>query len=298
VIDDFDDRFTIHDVTSVCQAVGFNTIPAWMRPFDVLSNGEQFRVTLARALLERSEQDPVLLDEFTSVVDRQVAKIGSHAVARYARRNGMQVVAASCHYDIIEWLQPDWVIEPHDESFTWRSVQPRPEVVVEIARVDYSYWSRFAPFHYLSADLNRAAACFCLFIDEQPVAFAGVLHRPHHTVRNLKGVSRVVTLPDWQGLGLAFVLLDALGAAYKATGVVFHMYPAHPVLVRSFDRSSKWVMRRKPGYAGTKRGRSTLEGWPQGRRPCAVFRYVGPAETSTTSAAAFLSGAKAHDVAH
>ena len=76
VVDDFAERFSIEEIAAVCGAVGFNTIPAWIRPFAVLSNGERFRVELARRLLECG--DPILIDEFTSVVDRQVAKIASH----------------------------------------------------------------------------------------------------------------------------------------------------------------------------------------------------------------------------
>ncbi len=44
VIDDFTKTLSIADISTVCQSVGFNTIPAWMRPFAVLSNGERFRV--------------------------------------------------------------------------------------------------------------------------------------------------------------------------------------------------------------------------------------------------------------
>ena len=52
VVDDFDSKLSMQDISRVCQAVGFNTIPAWLRPFRVLSNGEQFRVELARRLIE------------------------------------------------------------------------------------------------------------------------------------------------------------------------------------------------------------------------------------------------------
>src|SRR4051794_13731339 len=52
VIDAFDDSLSMNDVSRVCQAVGFNTIPAWLRPHSVLSNGEQFRVHMARLMLE------------------------------------------------------------------------------------------------------------------------------------------------------------------------------------------------------------------------------------------------------
>jgi ABC-type ATPase with predicted acetyltransferase domain len=54
----------------------------------------------------------VVVDEFTSVIDRQIAKVGALAFGKNWRRNkGKKVVLLSCHYDIIEWLQPDWVYD-------------------------------------------------------------------------------------------------------------------------------------------------------------------------------------------
>jgi ABC-type Mn2+/Zn2+ transport system ATPase subunit len=85
VVDDFPKGMPTVDVAAACQAVGFNTIPAWMRPFAVLSNGEKFRVELARRLI--TGEQLVVIDEFTSVVDRQVAQIGAHAVQKYIRRS-------------------------------------------------------------------------------------------------------------------------------------------------------------------------------------------------------------------
>jgi hypothetical protein len=49
------------------------------------------------------------VDEFTSVVNRDVAKSMSHALQRYIRQKDLKIVIASCHFDIIEWLQPDYV---------------------------------------------------------------------------------------------------------------------------------------------------------------------------------------------
>src|SRR5262245_19276940 len=51
VIDDFPKSSSMEQISAVCQAVGFNTMPAWLRPYSVLSNGEKFRVELARRLL-------------------------------------------------------------------------------------------------------------------------------------------------------------------------------------------------------------------------------------------------------
>lgn len=287
VIDDFAERFGIKEISAICQAVGFNTIPAWLRPYGVLSNGEKFRVELARRMLEAGDEI-ITIDEFTSVIDRQVAQIGSHAVQKYVRAAGKKFVAASCHYDIVDWLQPDWVLEPATMKFTWRSLQRRPAVECELAAVSYETWSEFAPFHYLTADLNKAARCFALLINGRAAAFAGVLHRPHPKVRDIMGVSRLVTLPDFQGLGLAFALVDRLGAMYAAVGKRLHTYPAHPALVRGFDKSKMWALVKKPGEFSPKEGgTSTVGGF--GGRPCAVFQYAGPAHVDVDEARKFLT---------
>jgi ABC-type lipoprotein export system ATPase subunit len=289
VIDDFDKKYTIAQIAEICSAVGFNTIPSWMKPFGVLSTGEKFRVELARALLEAD--DLIMVDEFTSVVDRQVAHIGCQAVQKHVRKSGKKFVAVTCHYDVVEWLQPDWMLEPATMTFQWRSLRRRPDLHVEIARVDHAAWKLFAPFHYLTNELHKSAACFVMFVEGYPASFAGVLHRPHPKVDDVKGISRLVTLPDYQGLGLAMILSDTLGAAYKSAGKRLRTYPAHPSLVRSFDRSPRWVLKKKPGVfspslgetSGLKNANRTQDGehdgkkWNMGSRPCAVFEYRGDA---------------------
>lgn len=273
VIDDFDPKLPIDQVSAACQAVGFNTIPAWMRPYAVLSNGEKFRVDVARRVLELPS--PIVIDEFTSVVDRQVAQIGSHAVQKYVRRGGKQLVAVTCHYDVIDWLQPDWVLDMATRSFTRRSLQRRPDIECTVGRLPFSAWSLFAPFHYMSSDLHRSARCFGLWANDHLAAFCAVLHRPHADVHDIKGVPRLVTLPDWQGLGLAMVLVEKLGAAHRALGLRLRTYPAHPSLIRSFDKSSSWKMVKAPGKHESVNDRGTLVG-KFGGRPNATFEYAGP----------------------
>lgn len=284
VIDDFAAGSSMESISKACQAVGFNTIPAWLRPHSVLSNGEKFRVELARRVLELP--DPVIVDEFTSVVDRQVAQIGAYAVAKWVRREKRKFVAVTCHYDVIEWLQPDWILEPATMKFTARRglQRSRPGIDVEIGRVGYEAWRLFAPFHYLSADLNKSARCYGLFANGTLAAFAGVLPRPHPKVKDIRGVSRLVTLPDWQGLGLAPILADSLGAAYRAAGYRLRTYPAHPALIRSFDKSEKWKMVKEPGVFSPPTGNQKLKRQgiengigSMGGRPCAVFEYSAAA---------------------
>jgi GNAT superfamily N-acetyltransferase len=288
VVDEFDKKLSMEVITATCSAVGFNTVPSWMKPFHVLSNGEKFRVELARRLIEGGEL--VAVDEFTSVVDRQVAKIASHAVQKFVRkRKGQKFVAITCHYDVLDWLQPDWVYDPSTGQYAGRSLRRRPELDVVISQVSRSAWPIFAAYHYMSRNLHKGARCYGLWLEGKLTAFCGVLYRPtpgnvrNKFSRKIWGVSRVVTLPDYQGLGLAFVLIETLGAAYRGIGCHFHSYPAHPSFAHSHDRSANWQMRKRPGVFSTTPTKASS--WMVGRkpesriggRPCAVFRYVGPA---------------------
>lgn len=275
VVDDFEKSHSVEEIAAVCQAVGFNSIPAWLRQYAVLSNGEKFRVELARRLL--TEASPVVFDEFTSMVDRQVAKIGAHAVQKYIRRGTKKFVAVSCHSDFADWLQPDWVLDMATCQFQRRLLQRRPAIDIVIGRLPYAAWKMFAPFHYLTGELHVGARCFGLWADGRLAAFSGNIPVPvssgDRKGESIWRVSRLVTLPDWQGLGLAMVLVDVLGAEYKAAGKRLRTYPAHPALVRSFDKSPRWTMIKAPG------GFSTMNTGVGnfGGRPCAVFEYQGEA---------------------
>jgi ABC-type phosphate/phosphonate transport system ATPase subunit len=88
-------------------AVGLNSIPSWYKPYDVLSNGEKFRADLSRKL-----KSNCVIDEYTSVVDRNVAKAASASLSRYIKNNQVNnIVLSTCHRDILDWLEPDWVID-------------------------------------------------------------------------------------------------------------------------------------------------------------------------------------------
>lgn len=103
-------------VTGALANVGLGDVPSWLRPFKALSNGQQFRAGLARLITDAP--DEVIVDEFTSVIDRQIARIGAMAFSKGWRRNkGKKVVLLACHYDIVEWLQPDWVFDTGTGEF-------------------------------------------------------------------------------------------------------------------------------------------------------------------------------------
>lgn len=109
VIDDFDKKHTITHILQTLNIVGFNTPKSWLKPYNVLSTGERMRVDLANALLSKSV--PIVFDEFTSVVDRTVAKTASLCVQKAIRKLNKKFIAVTCHRDVLNYLQPDWVFD-------------------------------------------------------------------------------------------------------------------------------------------------------------------------------------------
>jgi ABC-type lipoprotein export system ATPase subunit/GNAT superfamily N-acetyltransferase len=285
ILDGFPEKVGIKTITSLLNAVGFGSTPNWLRPYRVLSNGEQFRATVARALAESS--DLVVIDEFTSVVDRQVAKIASHCVQKAVRRAKRRLIAVACHYDIIEWLQPDWVYEPHLAAFEWRSLQRRPEIAIEFRVVGRDVWDRFSKYHYLSARLNHGALCVGGFIAGQCVAFCAISKFPHPLARNIFNEHRTVVLPDYQGLGLSRVMTDWIGLHLWERGWRFHSVTTHPAIVAQKAASPRWKLHRHGVMGASSSGAAGFAKHSKvftSRRIAANFAYMAPAGTPSAPA--------------
>lgn len=237
VIDAFPRDMTIADITGLLSSVGFSSPPSWLKPYAVLSTGEQFRVTMARTLAEMREL--AVVDEFTSVVDRTVAKIGSAAIAKAVRRRNQKLIAVTCHDDVAEWLCPDWIYEPTINRLA-RGCLQRPKIEIHIKRVNSGAWEIFKKHHYLSADHHKSARCFCAFVGDTPVAFCSVLHFPHPRSRNMKREHRVVCLPDFQGVGIGNAVSNTIASMCKALGCRYVSITSHPGMIGYRRKSPLW----------------------------------------------------------
>jgi hypothetical protein len=72
----------------------------------------------------------------------------------------------------------------------------------------------------------------------------GVLHQPHGINKKLKRVSRLVILPDYQGIGLGIKFLNFVGGIYKAQGYDFTIVTSARNMIFALRKSDKWVMTR------------------------------------------------------
>lgn len=219
-------------------AVGLNSVPTWTKPYVVLSTGERFRADLARVLTPGG-----VVDEFTSVVDRNVAISASSALRRWVdNHNVRRIVIATCHRDVLPWLQPDWVIDLDIRSWALhpRGCLQRPDIVVEVYASTTAAWEVFAPHHYLSDTLNGAAQCYIATIDDAMFGFVSVLPFPNGNLRNAYREHRTVVLPDFQGMGLGVRLSDYVADHYVTTGRRYFSRTAHPRMGGYRDGSPLW----------------------------------------------------------
>jgi ABC-type ATPase with predicted acetyltransferase domain len=115
VIDDMPQNKSVKEITKAFTSVGFASPPSWLKPYSVLSNGERMRVDLATCILQ--EKEIIIFDEFTSVVNREVAKTGSYAISKAVRKLDKKFIAVACHSDIIDWLEPDWIYNTDKQRF-------------------------------------------------------------------------------------------------------------------------------------------------------------------------------------
>ncbi len=115
IMDDMPKDKSVEQITTIFNKVGFSSPPSWLKPYEVLSNGEKMRVELAYNLL--SNKDLTCFDEFTSVVDRNVAKITSTCIQKTIRKLNKKFIAVGCHFDIVDWLEPDWIFDTNQMKF-------------------------------------------------------------------------------------------------------------------------------------------------------------------------------------
>lgn len=191
------------------------------------------------------------------------------------RRRKTKFVAVTCHYDIAEWLCPDWIYEPHTNSFSTVRLR-RPAIELEIRRVDKAAWQFFKAHHYLSASLSPTAVCFVAFWREQPVCFSSVIVYPNSKRRCVDcREHRTVCLPDFQGVGIGNAVADYVAGLFKVKGNYFST-TANPQFIRKRNADKHWQMQSKHKLnVGNKKTRASLSLKLASNRYTCSFKFIG-----------------------
>jgi ABC-type lipoprotein export system ATPase subunit len=233
------------DASFVLTSMGLSSVPTWLRPFHTLSNGEQYRATLAYLVSSAKEGEVILVDEYTSVVDRDVAKAMSFALQKYIRRENKRIILASCHYDILEWLMPDWTCSPQKGGTLERCDylrQGRPQIQLQISRVEPETWDFFKKHHYLTEKCNKSYIYLLFEWNKNPIGISIIgRHIGRNNVEKSFRGSRIVVLPDYQGMGIGSKISEFSAAIIKNKGGKYYTKTINPALGEYRNKkTNKW----------------------------------------------------------
>ena len=269
VIEQFPDEYTYEDCVRSLNGVGLSAVPCWIRPAASLSNGQRERAEIA---LQMAREDKlVVIDEWTSVVDRTVGKIMSDCIQRWARKQDKQVVLMSCHYDVLDWLQPDWVIDCNKQEYIDRRCLRRSrkeKLTFELRKIGRESWRFFSKYHYLSERLPGGhIELFGLFLGDDQIGFQCFANyvpwRESERAQGRKKMmhsNRTVIHPDYVGLGLGLILINESSKVMHNEGFkVMAKFSSVPVF-KAFQKSERW------NYLGTTRDHKMVLGGTMERK--------------------------------
>jgi ABC-type lipoprotein export system ATPase subunit/GNAT superfamily N-acetyltransferase len=268
-------------------ACGLRTIPAWFRVPTTLSNGEFHRFEIAVGL----DQGHTIIDEFTSVVDRDTAKSLALSVRKYFDKNPGVLYIASCHRDIVDWLDPDWVYDTDlqvlDNRRSLFRLGTRPELSLTIRSSSADYWRYFSKYHYLDSAISKSAHYYVLLLGDKPIGFHAAIHSTNRDIHSYWRGHRTVILPEFQGMGIGTAFSDAIAELYVSRGLRYFSKTAHPSFGEHREKSELWrptstnrqsrkgsylnkdgSVRKMPGYGGTTTARDA-------GRVCYSHEYIG-----------------------
>jgi energy-coupling factor transporter ATP-binding protein EcfA2 len=217
VIEQFPESLTYDECAAMLCGVGLTAVPCWIRPAYTLSNGQKARAECALQMA-REDSNVIVIDEWTSVVDRTVAKVMSHCIQKHARKTGKTVVLLSCHYDVLDWLNPDWIIDANKQVYTnrrllWQEFKRTEQLQFDIREADKSTWRYFSRYHYLNEKLAGGKQLFYgLWDGNNQIGFLAftnyVPHRKDRLQKMQLHFNRLVIHPDYCGFGLGIHFLN------------------------------------------------------------------------------------------
>lgn len=207
---------TYEECSNLLNGIGLNSVPCWIRPVKTLSNGQRARAEAVLLMCRALKDEIVFIDEWTSVVDRTVAKAMSLCLSKFAKRHDKKIVLLSCHYDIIEWLMPDWMIDcnkqdfilPQSEDFFF---ERREQLQFDIKEIDNKSWKYFSKYHYLSDRLPGGIIyLYGLFHGDNQIGFQCFANYTPKAKKQpwIFHFNRTVIHPDYNGLGLGIKLIN------------------------------------------------------------------------------------------
>lgn len=99
-----------------------------------------------------------------------------------------------------------------------------------------------------------------------------ILHQPHSINKKIKRVSRLVILPDYQGIGLGTKFLDKMAIYYTNKNFDFSIVTSAKNLINALRKKENWIMYAFKKSHNTKTGK--IDSSRKIRNECYTARFM------------------------
>jgi GNAT superfamily N-acetyltransferase len=132
----------------------------------------------------------------------------------------------------MEWLMPDWTYSPLKERVERHDYlrQGRPKINLQVSRCESKTYDLFKKHHYMTEAVNKAFKFILFEWNEKPIAIAVIGMQTSGGISNAYRDSRIVVLPDYQGLGIGTSISNFIGGICKNIGYRYFTKTIHPAL--------------------------------------------------------------------
>jgi len=215
------------EALEILSKVGLNDAFLFLRPYNQLSDGQKHRYHIAK--LTQTPAQWWILDEFTSTLDRDTAKIVAYNLQKHARTQKKAVIAATTHTDILKDLAPNVhihkqygqaiTIKYHPKAKTHNCTLTQQTHITEGTIQDYKQLSQF---HYRQGKNPPPKKTFTLKHKNKTIGIAIYGYPPpicfgrskvwkgnlQQLQKQITTINRVIIHPKYRSIGLGAKLIN------------------------------------------------------------------------------------------
>ena len=200
----------------------------------------------------------------------------SHHITLNKLRITIQIITSLC---------PDYVIDLDDEAIYDTRRLPRRSINLQIFKRNdkREVWNVFKQHHYLSEELNFACDMYVAYWNDTLVGMCAVLPQPGVGDFYAYRITRLVILPDFQGLGIAKKFMSDIADLYKYHNRTMFIRTSHIKLIKSLMKDKNWYGNGKLKFStpNTYCSDDVKEKMLKQNRKTASFKYIASCKNET-----------------
>jgi len=213
---------TLQQSIELLSKVGLNDAFLFLCTYNQLSDGQKYRYKIAKLI--ESQKQWWLIDEFTSCLDRDTAKIIAYNLQKIARQNGKALITATTQNDLAEDLKPNILIHKRFGQEINITYYPNPTPTecsitkqMNIEPGTKNDWNKLSTFHYRAHTISVPRKIYRMVRGEELCGVIVYTYPPltcygrrfmlskmtlKQTNQQLSTINRIVIPPKYRTIGL------------------------------------------------------------------------------------------------